>query len=149
MEVNPEESFTLKLRPNKTGDRFYLKIYEPVRNPVSARPEFWVAGIPLKVFPKSIQTLFVFKDYVGLRSLARPEVEADTLKLKLLMESYAPLHNLTRDRALAKCALEVTGRAYYVNVPHRFRTESTFPWRIMLERIKVVKFPEEINVLEV
>lgn len=145
MEDSPEKAFTLKLPAGKNGDRFYLAVYKPMLSPVDKQAAFWIAGIPRSKLPKNIQNLFAPKEYVGFRSLRRPEVEADTLKLKALLSGYAPVHNLTKDRALAKCDLEIGATLYHVDVPYRFRTAGTVPWRLHLENIKVLKFPEAIS----
>ena len=138
--------YKLRVDPGINQKKLFFGVYDPVDLCKTGRVlHFYTGGIDRHAFPVKVQ------DALGSRtpcpsSSVRPPVLGDTEKLDKLLNWYAPLHNLSKDAALAKCVTSISYELYLWKRP-KFITVPTVPlneFRLWLHEIEVLKFPKGV-----
>ena len=138
--------YMLKVDPELNDGKLFYRVYDPVDLWKTGRVlHYYTGGIDRHKFPVKVQAALGDRKPLPSSSF-RPPVIGDTEKLDRLLNWYAPLHNLSKDSALAKCVTSVSYELWLWKRP-KFGCPPTAPlneFRLQLLSIEVVKFPEGV-----
>lgn len=137
--------YKLKVDPELNEGEIVFRVYDPIPIPIAKHKIYQVRGIDRYRFPIRVQDAFRSRPPCPI-SPFRPPVLGETEKLDRLMNWYAPLHNLSKDAALAKCVTRVSYRLWLWKRP-KFGCPPSAPlseFRLLLRGVEVIKFPEGV-----
>lgn len=146
-ETKPEPvQFALTLRPELGKQEPIFRVYEPIDLMLDGkRLAYQIRGIDRALFPDKVTGVMRERAPTPV-SYRKVPVIGDTLKLDRLLNWYAPLHNLPKDHALAKCVTNVQYGLWQWRRPRYLQTP-TVPlseFRLELLSVEVLEFPKGV-----
>lgn len=138
--------FVAIVNPDVDGGKPVYRVYDPLDILAGGKMlHYSVSNVAEDRFPDRVKRALEGKP-IFMTSFRRPPVIGNTKKLDRLLNWYAPLHNLSKDAALAKCLAHVQYDLWLWKRPKYHCTQKgpASKYKLELREVRIVKFPEGV-----